>query len=156
MWANAEELGIENDLSFCFENDGILFFKQEDLKKIKEKVDIAETSFLKVGAKIHDISGYTTGLGLNVKDVFKMMKKKGAIRFHSDFSIEAHSECLKTLTSDILKAYPCEYLDKLESKLFFSISDKNESRTEVKMIDNPYSEENCKKKTYFLHIHFVK
>ncbi len=155
MWANNEELGLNEDSKLFFENDGILFFDQKNLEDIPNKIEMAETSFLKVGKKIYDITGYTTGVGLGVKEVFGMMKKKNAIKFPSDFYIEGNSECLKTLTDDLLKAYPCEYLDKLSSKLFFSFSEEQQSKVEAKKIENPYCELE-QKKVYYFHIHFIK
>lgn len=126
MWATATELNLKDpDCNQYIEKNGMLLFTKEGLTNIQSKIDIADTQFLQVGNKIHDISGYTTGVGLGVKEVFKMIKKKNAFRFNSDFNILTDCECLNTISDDILEIYPHDILNKLDSKLFFCLEERS-------------------------------
>lgn len=126
MWATAEELNLKNlECEQYIEKNGVLLFRKEGLKNIQNKIDVAETQFLQVGNKIYDISGYTTGIGLGVKEVFKMIKKKNAFRFSSDFNLLTDCKCLHTISDDILEIYPHDILNKLDSKLFLCLEERS-------------------------------
>lgn len=157
MWAKPEELGLTDDSTLFRQHNGILFFNARDLSAIPNKIDIAETIFLKSGHKTHDISGYTTGIGLGVKDVFKLMKKKNATRFKSDFTIYGTKKCLDTIINDVIQIYPCKALDNISSKVFFSISEVPISEQDFDFLDNPYCLElETERQLYYFNIHFLK
>lgn len=155
MWATIEDLNLKNkDCKDYIEKNGILIFNKKGLENIQNKVDVADTQFLQVGKKIHDISGYTTGIGLNVKEVFKLMKKKNAFKFKSNFNLPMDCNCIDTISEDILEIFPYDILEDLDSKLFFCIEDKEKHGEDIRI---PSRLEDCKNTQFgSVRIYFLK
>lgn len=152
MWATIEDLKILNDEVEYIDKDGILFFKSDTIKKDLEKVDIANTTFLQYGKKIHDITGYTTGIGVGVKEVFKLIKKKNAIRFNSDLEIHCESkECLKTISELVHSQYPVGHLDSIEEAKYFFCIHNNDLK-----IDKEILKDDIEKEVAIVSLYFIK
>lgn len=152
MWATIDDLKLINENIPYIEKEGVLFFKSDDIKNDLEKVDIANTTFLQYGKKIHDISGYTTGIGVGVKEVFKLIKKKNAIRFNSDILLYCNNkECLKTISELVYSQYPIGHLDSIEeAKYFFCIHNNNINVDKEILKDNDSDLEMITVSLYFL------
>lgn len=155
MWATKSDLNLKDvQCNNFIENEGVLIFNKEGLSNIQNKIDVADTQFLQVGKKVYDISGYTTGIGVGVKDVFKMMKKKNAFKFKSDFCLPIESDCLKIISNDIMEIFPYDILDNIESKLFFCVENIDDENIEVRT-PTRFNESKVTKKMA-VRIYFIK
>lgn len=125
MLAKLEELNITNKELEIKEYNGIVILKSNSIKKDVKGADLAYTKFLRCGNKAHDISGYTTGIGLYAKEVFKIAKKKNSIRFNSDFLLKCQNpKCMESIIVDIENCFDLKTLEIIEnSKYFFIITD---------------------------------
>lgn len=118
-----------NDIQIVEHNNLVLVSCNEDASKIKKCInhaDVAYTLFIKQGKKTFDVTGYTTGIGLDKKEIFKLSKKPNAIRFKSDFLLSCkNTDCMESISNAILENYEVNALDQIENtKFFFLLSKK--------------------------------